>query len=215
MPYKKLIISNNFYLHVFNKSIAGYQIFRHKNNARRFLLAVNYYNSVNVSSPLSQYLKENQLDLSNLLFNRDENIVDIIAYCLMPDHYHFLVKIKFKKFFIPLFSKIENSYSRFFNEKNKRRGPLWQSRFKKVIIESNEQLLHTVRYIHLNPVTDNLVKKPEDWEFSSYRFYISSNKLFRSKKEITIKTIKAFKKFTENQIHYQKKLRKIKKILLE
>ncbi len=215
MPYQKLIIFNNLYLHVFNKSIAGYQIFRHKNNARRFLLGVNYYNSLKTNLCLSQYLRKNQLKSLNLLFNKDENIVNIIAYCLMPDHYHFLVRVKAKNLFIPLFSKIENSYTRFFNEKNKRRGPLWQSRFKKVIIDSNEQLVHTMRYIHLNPVTDNLVKKPEDWEFSSYRYYITDKNLLESKKEISIKAIKTFKKFTENRIDYQRKLKKIKKFLLE
>lgn len=215
MTNNKVVIYNGALLHIFNKSIAGYQIFKYKNNAFRFLLSLEYYNNLNNQTSFSWFLKTNKFNSTGILNHSNKNVINIIAYCLMPDHYHLLVKIQKEKFFINLFSKVENSYTRFFNERNKRRGPLWQSRFKKVIIESNEQLLHTVRYIHLNPVTDNLVKKPEDWEFSSYRFYIANNELLKSKKEISIKTIKTFKKFTENQIDYQRKLKKIKKILLE
>lgn len=211
----KIVIYKNIYLHVFNKSIAGYQIFRYKNNATRFLLTLEYYNCLTNQTSFSWYLKKNKFNSSGILTNKKENIINVIAYCLMPDHYHFLVKVKIKELFISLFSKIENSYTRFFNEKNKRRGPLWQSRFKKVIIESNEQLLHTIRYIHLNPVTDKLVNKPEEWEFSSYRSYITDKNILENKKEISIRTIKTFKKFTENQIDYQRKLKSIKKIALE
>ena len=68
--------------------------------------------------------------------------------------------------------RLLNSYTRYFNEKIKRKGPLWEGRFKKVLVNSDEQLLHLTRYVHLNPVSAGIVEKPEDWPCSSYREYI-------------------------------------------
>ncbi|MCR4277006.1 MAG: hypothetical protein NUV87_02650, partial [Candidatus Roizmanbacteria bacterium] len=113
-------------------------------------------------------------------------------------------------------SNVENSFSRYFNIKNNRKGPLWQSRFKSVIIESNEHLLHVSRYIHLNPTTNYLVDFPESWNLSSYKYMISNKKyLTEYIREISINTCLDYKEFVENNIDYQRKLKHIKKLMID
>jgi len=134
----------------------------------------------------------------------------------MPDHYHLLIKILRYNCLSKYISDIENSFTRYFNLKFSRKGPLWQSTFKAVRIKTNYQLLHTSRYIHLNPTTSNLVIKPEDWQFSSYHKFIKNEKVLQNVvTEISIDKPLLYKKFVEDQIDYQRKLRLIKKMILE
>jgi len=134
----------------------------------------------------------------------------------MPDHYHFLLKIIKDGSFSKFIGDVENSFTRYFNIKFDRKGPLWQNSFKAVEIRSNEQLLHVSRYIHLNPTTSRLVERPEDWIFSSYKDFITDKKLLNDfMKEISINDITDYKKFVENNIEYQRDLKRIKKFLFE
>ncbi len=90
----------------------------------------------------------------------------------MPTHIHLILKQIENDGISNFMKKILDSYTRYFNLKTKRKGPLWQSRFKNVMIESDEQMLHLTRYLHLNPTSDGLVKIPEEWKYSSYMEYI-------------------------------------------
>ena len=96
--------------------------------------------------------------------------------------------------------------------RNLRKGPLWQSAFRCARIVSNEQLLHVVRYIHLNPVTSNLVTNPRQWLYSSHNLYLQQPILNKAK-IISIKTVKKFEQFILNNIDHQKRLRVIKSAL--
>ncbi len=205
---------NNIY-HVFNKSIANYPIFKSDENSIRFLKTLDYYNNENIIINLSRFL-ENNSDFTPNLFKINENsLVKILGYCIMPDHYHILVKILKEECLSKYINNVENSYTRFFNLKFNRKGPLWQSRFKSVRIRSNEQLLHVSRYIHLNPTTSSLVKKPEEWQFSSYQFYLNNKIIKEYLKEISTNNSLDYKKFCENNIDYQRKLKIIKKLIFD
>src|SRR3989339_161642 len=138
--------------HVFNKSIASYGIFKDINNGERFLEALDYYNKLISHYSLSGAKKLKKYTYTNLLDERKDHIVDFISYCIMPDHYHLLVKLQSGSL-SKYINDIENSFTRFFNIKFDRKGPLWQTHFKSVLIENNDQLLHVSRYIHLNPTT--------------------------------------------------------------
>lgn len=202
--------------HICNKSISNYQIFSKDYNCQRFTELLDYYNHIKVPYKYSVAVQLHKYKYQNILYPRIDQIVKIISYCIMPDHYHLLLKIINSTLFSRFINNIENSYTRFFNLKNHRKGPLWQSRFRDVQIKTNEQLLHVKRYIHLNPVTNYLVNKPIEWRFSSYQDYITDTKVLSGiMKEISIKDIDTFKKFTEDQIDYQRQLKKIKKLLLE
>lgn len=92
------------------------------------------------------------------------------------------------------------------------------SRFKCVHVESDEQLLHLTRYVHLNPVTAGLVKRAERWSHSSYQEYINRKNVswpFTKFDELIDMTPTRYRKFTEDQADYQRDLAIIKKQILE
>ncbi len=209
------LVNNKIY-HLFNKSITNYKIFSDFQNSYRFYQNLCFYNNSENKDKLSNVLEKNLKISTNIFKNNQFSIAKIISYCIMPDYYHLLVKILKEDFFIFFIGRIENSFSRYFNEKYKRKGPLWQSRFKAVLIKNNEQLLHVSRYIHLNPTTSNLVEKPELWFFSSYKKYITNKNFFKEYlNEISIKDCLDYKKFVENRVDYQKKLKMIKKLIFD
>lgn len=96
----------------------------------------------------------------------------MIAYCLMPNHYHFLLRqetgIPLSKFMQVLFT----TYVQALNLQQERSGTLFEGRFKHKRVDKWEYLVILCRYIHLNPVKAGLVAKPEDWAYSNYREWI-------------------------------------------
>jgi len=212
------------YYHVFNKSIEGYKIFLNQSEYLRMLKTIRYYQMKNTPMALSQFLslKETQLGgFDEMLFsvrNKKEDLVQILAYCIMPTHIHFLLKQIGESGISTFMRLVLNSYARYFNIKHQRNGPLWQNRFKNILVRSDEQLLYLVRYIHLNPVTANFVKKPEQWVFSSYLEHIkqgNSNRSICRFEDILDMKPSECKKFTESQINDQKELALIKHLTLE
>lgn len=96
--------------------------------------------------------------------------VDVVAYCLVPNHYHLLVYPRSDRVSQAVKS-LSLSYTKAINKRFNRVGSLFQGRFQKMLITDSEYLVHVIRYIHLNPVKANLVRQPGDWEFSSYLEY--------------------------------------------
>lgn len=91
----------------------------------------------------------------------------LLAYCLMPNHLHFLVyQYNNERAIANVMSSVCIAYTMYFNQKYGRRGPLFENTYKAVLITSDEQLLHITRYIHLN--------HPDfrTWDWSSYQDYI-------------------------------------------
>jgi len=118
------------------------------------------------------------------IFFRDENwgylierirryfrpeLVDIVAYCLMPTHYHLLVCLKTDDLSKQIMQPFGLSYTKAINKQQGRVGPLFQGPFRAVWVDRDEVLLHLSRYIHMNPVVAGLVERAEEWVFSSYR----------------------------------------------
>ncbi len=200
MRRKDKFIEGEIY-HVFNKSIANFGIFNDLNNGQRFLNVTEYYNNRLITKSFSQFVFKKEFEYQNIIYPKEFLHVKFLSYCIMPDHYHFLLKILKNNSLSKLINDIENSFTRYFNIKFDRKGPLWQSAFKSVEIRSNEQLLHVSRYIHLNPTTNNLVNKPEDWIFSSYKDFIFDEKVLKTYiKEISIDDSKSYKRFVENNM---------------
>lgn len=205
------------YSHIFNKSISGYQIFKNPINCQRFYNLLGYYNNKQIQTSYSHYIIQNpQYKITSLYSqNNNQSYVIFISYCLMPDHYHLLVKSPTTTNLSKYLSDVENSYTRFFNCRYKRIGPLWQTSYKSVKINNNEQLLHVSRYIHLNPVTSYLTNKAETWKYSSYRELINSDLLSNTVIDISIKNKEKYKQFIEDNIDYQRKLKKIRRFLID
>jgi putative transposase len=98
-----------------------------------------------------------------------ENIM-ILAYCLMPNHYHLLVHCTGDKLSEAM-QLLSLAYTKGINKRFNRVGSLFQGRFKAVEVDSDQYLVHLVRYIHLNPVKAGFVETALEWEFSSFSEY--------------------------------------------
>lgn len=197
--------------HICNKSISNYEIFRKEESSQRFLDICAYYNQEK-KSKYSDYLRKEKIFNYKNLIQLAHPQFAFLAYCIMPDHYHLLIKASLSMDISTYIGTVENSYSRFFNIRNNRKGPLWQSAFKCTRIISNEQLLHVIRYIHLNPTTANLVSDPRYWNNSSHKLYIQQS-ILNTIKLVSIKSTKKYEKFIFDNLDYQKRLRVIKSAL--
>ncbi len=123
----------------------------------------------------------------NLRFNFDENKyydiskltkkVDLLAFCLMPSHFHLLIKMKTRDGMSDLIARISSRYTRYFNRKYVKEGALWGGTYKAVEIKNETQFRTVLKYIHDNPAElgVDITKYP----YSSLKYYIGgySNKL--------------------------------------
>ena len=98
--------------------------------------------------------------------------VQVIAYCLMPNHYHFLIRQDGEVPVSRWIQTVFNGYAQAFNKENNRKGTLFESRCQIKLIDKEAWLLHLVRYIHLNPVQAGLVFDAKDWPYSNYLEWI-------------------------------------------
>lgn len=92
----------------------------------------------------------------------------IIAYCLLPNHYHFLVQQKGEAVAGLLPQRVFNSYSKAYNRKYDHSGTLFERRYQAVHVVSDAHLRHLCRYIHANPVKHGIVEHIADWPYSNY-----------------------------------------------
>lgn len=140
--------------HCFNRGVDKRRVFENKRDYERFLMGVHLGNSsltVHISN-----LTRSQSHFPAILATRDiqrgEPLVEIGAYSLMPNHYHFLIK-EIREGGIALFmQKIMTSYTMYFNKKRERTGPLFAGAFKSRHVADDVYINHLISYIHLNPV---------------------------------------------------------------
>lgn len=98
--------------------------------------------------------------------------IRVIAYVLMPNHYHFLISVDEDGALSPFLQRLFNSYSQAFNLQQNRTGTLFEGRAKSVHNADSTYIYALIRYIHLNPVVAGLTSEPEDWQFSNFREWI-------------------------------------------
>lgn len=161
MPYRRVNFSTGNFYHVYNRGVEKRNTFLNKKDFKRFLDIQIYYS------------RERQIRFSfSTKDDKDEKhaeLVEITAYCLMPNHFHLLLRQKQNLGISKFLRLIQNSYTKYFNTKYKRTGHLFQGTFKAVYIATDEQLLHVSRYIHLNPLVAKIIKNPKEYEWSSLR----------------------------------------------
>jgi REP element-mobilizing transposase RayT len=136
-----------------------------------------------------------------------DSVFDTVAYCIMPTHFHFLIRVKVEDTtqINPKIGTMLSSYTKAINHAYNRHGSLFQQHSKSKYVDDEEYLATLVTYIHQNPLRANLVKRPEDWLYSSYQDYIDLRKGTLPKKEIILDhfpSVEEFKKFSEVLIEH-------------
>lgn len=191
---------------------------------RHALETVFYYRHKTLPMRYSYFARLPQSAKSDVLLKLNQNkefCVEIIAYCLMPNHIHLLLKQMIENGVSDFMRKFSSSYTHYFNIKNKRIGPLFQGRFKSIHIDTDEQLLHVSRYIHLNPYSSGIVKSINDlqqYSNSSLPEYLGLTEESICQKDIILNYFKktgSYQEFVFDQAEYQRELELIKHLTLE
>jgi len=148
MPPRKTQFRKDHYYHIYNRGTNKENIFRKDDNYRFLLKQVKKYTL--------------------------RDLISVIAYCLMPNHYHFLLRQNSDILISKCIQAIFNSYTKAFNKMFSRSGTLFEGRFKSVLIDTDEYLVHLCRYIHRNPIDTlhPLVNNLTDWKYSNYLEWI-------------------------------------------
>lgn len=222
MPVRFTPLANGQYYHIYNRGVAHQPVFSSSTDYDRLLLSFSYYRYNNLPLRLSKLLQAPREEREKIIAGLEaahDLTVDIVAFCLMPNHIHILLKQVSEGGISKFMKQVTDSYTRYFNTKYQRVGPLFQGAFKAVRIENDEQLVHVSRYIHLNPVVSYIVRGEgfTNYPWSSLKDYLSGgSKLvdfgvildhFRSKEE--------YLKFVLDQADYGKELERIKHLTLE
>ena len=220
MPSRRDIFINGGIYHIFNKTLDKIYIFKEEKICRLFQDTVSYYRSQKADLRLSHF-RELPEDIrkskEQILKLRKHFKIDILGYCLMPNHFHLILKQLADGGIIRFMSDVLNSLTRYYNSLNKRKGPVFLTQFKSNMIKSNEQLKHTSRYKHLNPYSSGLIKTYEELErypWSSFGEYLG----LIEKPISNIKVIMnefghdrlRYKKFVLDNAEYQKTLEYVK-----
>lgn len=195
MPHKysvKTYVKNGYY-HIYNRGVEKRDIFLDEQDYTVFLHLLKYY-----LSPLQKDTPHPLINLPNYPFVRPRPLtniageVDLLAYCLMPNHFHLLIKQYTSDGMTKLLRRTATTFSMYFNKRYKRVGYLFQGRYKAALIENDSYLLHLSRYIHLNPTEltgTHLVNYP----YSSYAFYLGKKKADWIKPEFILSFFKTAK----------------------
>ena len=215
------LVSGEVY-HIFNRGMNRQPTFTNKREYKRAETTISFYRFLKPPMSLSKFLKLEQIKQNESLdlLQQTNKLVEIFCYCLMPNHFHLLLKQLEDKGISRFLSNLQNSYTKYFNTKHERDGSLFLDQFKAVRVETDEQLVHLSRYIHLNPHTGYVIKSLEDLEeypWSSFPNYLEESGEFVNVKFILdfFKSCKEYKKFVFDQSDYQRKLKEIEHLLIE
>lgn len=208
VPYRITPLVNGEFYHLYNRGLEGKDIFSQRRDYSQFINAFFYYQTQDPKPKFSSFRRSKLFPVDH-----SKKIVDVVCYCLMPNHFHLLVKQLKDGGISEFMRKFLLSYIKYRNLKYNRQGPLLNGPFKAVRIESEGQLLHVSRYIHLNPLVSLLTKDLKLYPWSSYHNYIGlENNANINKEEIlsSFKTPKDYEQFVLDQADYGKTLELLK-----
>ncbi len=220
---RKITFANGEIYHIFNRGVEKRPIFTDKREYNRALETLRYYLFANIPVRFSKYLQiksEERTKLIHRLYMENKKIVDILAFSLLPNHFHLLLRQVEKGGITRFMTNFSNSYTKYFNAKNERVGPLLQGLFKAVHAETDEQFLHLTRYIHLNPVLSFIVdiERLADYPYSSFREYLNEGAHTLSSASVALGYFNSrddYYSFVRDQVEYAKELEKIRYLTFE
>lgn len=199
MPSRNIVklYGDDQYYHVYNRGVNKDDIFRDDSDYAVLLSLLKRHLSNEIAH-----------DKFGREFKHLKNDVALLAYCLMPNHYHLLLLNRNKTGVEQLMRSIGTAYSRYFNKKYGRVGPVFQGNFKASLIYSDSYIQHISRYIHLNP------ENYKNYRWSSYIAitqrqsveWLDSNELLQTFNG----TIKDYVDFVDDYIDYKDMLDEIK-----
>ena len=185
---RKISFVNNEFYHVYNRGTDKRTIFMNDADFDRFLQSMHEFNSV---TPIGSIF-QNSFFEKQLLRRRTPKLVNIVCYCLNPNHYHFILEQCVDGGISEFIKRLGGGYTNYFNAQHKRSGVLFQGKFKANHIDSNEYLLHASSYVNLN----NQVHKLKHKFFkSSWDEYLGKAKGNFCKKEVILNQFSSLREY--------------------
>lgn len=218
MPYRKEPLETDSIYHIYNRGFKKQNIFLDNRDYLRAVKSLDLYRHlVNIKYSYFNFQGKKYQKKIKL---KQPALVELLAYCFMPNHFHLLIKQILDGGIQTVLGKFTNSYAKYFNTKRNRIGPVFEGRFKAVLVESNEQLTHLSRYIHLNPFSAALIKKEQllTYPYSSISDYLKKRKNSIVNSSMILEQFKSsasHRNFVLDNADYQLYLQRIKKQLLD
>lgn len=212
---RKLQFGVGEYYHVYSRGVEKRNIFHSDADRMRFIKLLFLANNTN------QFIFRDIEHLSLKDIDRGDEIIAIGAYCLMPNHFHILIKQTTENGLSVFMQKLTTGYSMYFNRKHDRVGPLFQSRFKAEHVDEDGYLKYLFAYIHLNPIKlieptwkeegindiDRAKQFLKNYKYSSYQDY--TNKI---REESLILDKNEFPKYFESMINHTEFINEVLKL---
>lgn len=194
--------ADDTFYHIYNRGVEKRNIFKEGRDQERFIASLDIFNN---QKPTKNDFREAELERVKSNFTQvagDNRLVSLVAYVLMPNHFHLILKSKTDGGITEFMRKLGTGYTNYFNKKHARVGPLFQGKFKSIVIDGDEYFNYLLHYIHLNPLDTTTLswrsgaindpmqamKYLNDYPWSSYHFYtnrVKSNFTHLDVEEIT------------------------------
>ncbi len=202
---RETFLATNCIYHVYNRGTDKREIFLDPSYYSRFISILKHCLTYNYPySLLMRFLKtaesktQKQQVFQRLETKRTEPLVEIISFCLMPNHYHLTLKQLSDKGISNFMQRIGNAYTKYFNILQDRSGRLFEATFKAVPVESEEQLIHLSRYQHINPYSLDLTPKElVNYSWSSLPTYLGKKEPSFVNPEMVLSSFKDSKSYLD------------------
>jgi len=190
MPLRKVSIVPGEFYHILGRGNRKQEVFKDDSDWTRFLFLILYFQSPtvlkNISRPVHQYVQNQVFNIEEAVLDKiiAERFVELVAFALMPNHFHLIVYEKEANGISRYMQRVMLSYTKHFNTKYNQVGHLFEGPFKSVHIEDDQQLLYLSAYVHRNPrELKKWVRHEHLYPWSSFQDYVKKNrwgKLLRS-----------------------------------
>ncbi|MDD5639946.1 MAG: transposase [Candidatus Pacebacteria bacterium] len=225
---RKLIFQNNQIYHIYNRGVDKRIVFNDLKDYAAFLDYLADCNKYKLIDDKTDDLHKDDDDLKKKkprknkveIIKEDDPLVDILVFCLMPNHFHLLLRQRIEGGITKFMQRVGTGYTMFFNSKEKRSGSLFQGRFKAIHVKKQQYLDYLIFYIHFNPlkllsgiIMDNRESLIflNDYEWSSHREYCFVNEMkesmFLSNREFILSNFKNSKEYKKKALEWMEILK--------
>ena len=188
---RKVIFAQKEFYHIYNRGTDKRAVFKEKNDLLRFFQSMENFNTEEpIGSIYELHFVKGQKKVR-------KSLVRFVAYCLNPNHYHFILEPIIESGIEKFMHRLGTGYTKYFNAKYQRTGVLFQGRFKASHIDSNEYLLHVSAYVNLNNKVHLLGSQASNLVKSSWGEYENHTTEAFCEKDIILEQFKSRNQYLE------------------
>ena len=195
------------YYHIYNRGVDKRKVFMDEKDYVKFVYNLNILNNDLTKIERKNFISECRssksapsagaaLGADFEILSKLPKLVDIICYCLIPNHYHFMLKQIADNGISKFMHKLADSYGLYFNKKHNRSGSLFQGPFKEIHIKKDSYLLWLSGYINGNPEIHKIAKA-ENYKWSSYQDYLGKRNGNLCDKNVILKDFKNIREYKD------------------